>query len=144
MLSGSDTESVSYTHLDVYKRQVMRNAEVNNLDDMTGYGLTKLWDAIPALKVVDLCYNVLFSDLDKAEKIILINELLCEFDSDGKPKQMCIRDRAEAVEYFKKAEPLYIDQRLEQMAVEAQEEHRESDPREGVILNFLDTLVPED
>ena len=51
---------------------------------------------------------------------------------------------AEAVEYFKKAEPLYIDQRLEQMAVEAQEEHRESDPREGVILNFLDTLVPED
>ena len=51
---------------------------------------------------------------------------------------------AEAVEYFKKAEPLYIDQQLEQMAVEAQEEHRESDPREGVILNFLDTLVPED
>lgn len=71
---------------DVKPFAVMRNAEVNNLDDMTGYGLPKLWDAIPALKVVDLCYNVLFSDLDKAEKIILINELLCEFDSDGKPK----------------------------------------------------------
>ena len=65
---------------------VMRNAEVNNLDDMTGYGLPKLWDAIPALKVVDLCYNVLFSDLDKAEKIILVNELLCEFDENGQPK----------------------------------------------------------
>lgn len=65
---------------------VMRNAEVNNLDDMEGYGLPKLWNAIPALKVVDLCYNVLFSDLDKAEKIILINELLCEFDEKGKPK----------------------------------------------------------
>lgn len=65
---------------------VMRNAEVNNLDNMTGYGLPKLWDAIPALKVVDLCYNVLFSDLDKAEKIILVNELLCEFDENGKPK----------------------------------------------------------
>ena len=65
---------------------VMRNAEVNNLDDMIGYGLPKLWDAIPALKVVDLCYNVLFSDLDKAEKIILVNELLCEFDDNGKPK----------------------------------------------------------
>lgn len=51
---------------------------------------------------------------------------------------------AEAVEYFKKAEPLYIDFKLEQMAIEAQEEHRESDPREGVILNFLETLVPED
>ena len=51
---------------------------------------------------------------------------------------------AEAVEYFKRAEPLYIDQKLEQKAVEAQEEHRESDPREGVILNFLEALVPED
>ena len=71
---------------DVKPFAVMRNAEVNNLDDMTGYGLPKLWDAIPALKVVDLCYNVLFSDLDKAEKIILINELLCEFDENGKPK----------------------------------------------------------
>lgn len=71
---------------DVKPFAVMRNAEVNNLDDMTGYGLPKLWDAIPALKVVDLCYNVLFSDLDKAEKIILINELLCEFDENGKPR----------------------------------------------------------
>lgn len=71
---------------DVKPFAVMRNAEVNNLDDMTGYGLPKLWDAIPALKVVDLCYNVLFSDLDKAEKIILVNELLCEFDENGKPK----------------------------------------------------------
>lgn len=53
---------------DVKPFAVMRNAEVNNLDDMEGYGLPKLWDAIPALKVVDLCYNVLFSDLDKSEK----------------------------------------------------------------------------
>ena len=71
---------------DVKPFAVMRNAEVNNLDDMEGYGLPKLWDAIPALKVVDLCYNVLFSDLDKAEKIILVNELLCEFVDNGKPK----------------------------------------------------------
>lgn len=65
---------------------VMRNAEVNNLDDMQGYGLPKLHNAIPMLKVLDLAYNVLFSDLDKAEKIILINELLCEFDQNGNPK----------------------------------------------------------
>ena len=69
---------------DVKPFAVMRNAEVNNLDDMTGYGLPKLWNAIPVLKITDLCYNVLFSDLDKAEKIILINELLCEFDENGK------------------------------------------------------------
>lgn len=71
---------------DVKPFAVMRNAEVNNLDDMTGYGLPKLWGAIPALKITDLCYNVLFSDLDKAEKIVLINELLCEFDENGKPR----------------------------------------------------------
>lgn len=72
---------------DVKPFAVMRNAEVNNLDDMTGYGLPKLVNAIPVLKTLDLCYNVLFSDLDKAEKIILINELLCEFDSEtGKPR----------------------------------------------------------
>lgn len=69
---------------DVKPFAVMRNAEVNNLDDMTGYGLPKLLNAIPVLKITDLCYNVLFSDLDKAEKIILINELLCEFDENGK------------------------------------------------------------
>lgn len=71
---------------DVKPFAVMRVAEVNNIDNMTGYGLPKLWNAIPALKIVDLCYNVLFSDLDKAEKIILVNELLCEFDHNGKPK----------------------------------------------------------
>ena len=66
---------------------VMRVAEVNNLDDMEGYGLPKLWNAIPTLKIADLCYNVLFSDLDKAEKIVLVNELLCEFDEKtGKPR----------------------------------------------------------
>lgn len=70
---------------DVKPFAVMRNAEVNNLNDMEGYGFPKLWNAIPALKIIDLCYNVLFSDLDKAEKIILVNELLCEFDENGKP-----------------------------------------------------------
>lgn len=72
---------------DVKPFAVMRNAEVNNLDDMEGYGLPKLWNAIPILKIMDLCYNVLFSDLDKAEKIILVNELLCEFnEKTGKPE----------------------------------------------------------
>ncbi|MGN0384590.1 MAG: hypothetical protein ACI4EX_01770 [Lachnospiraceae bacterium] len=71
---------------DVRPFAVMRVAQVNNMDNMDGYGLPKLWNAIPALKIIDLCYNVLFSDLDKAEKIILVNELLCEFDKNGKPK----------------------------------------------------------
>ena len=71
---------------DVKPFAVMRTAEVNNIDDMEGYGVPKILNAIPFLKGLDLAYNVLFSDLDKAEKILLINELLCEFDKNGKPK----------------------------------------------------------
>lgn len=68
---------------DVKPFAVMRNAEVNNLDNMDGYGLPKLFGAIPVLKALDLAFNVLFRDLDKADKLILINELLCQFDKDG-------------------------------------------------------------
>ena len=64
---------------------VLQNAEVNNLDDMVGYGLPKLHNAIPALEVVELAFNVLYGDLDKADKLILINEMLCQFDGSGKP-----------------------------------------------------------
>ncbi len=64
---------------------VMMNAEVNNIDDMEGYGLPKLYYSIPVFKAADLCYNVLYSDLDKAEKLVLINEMLCTFDRNGNP-----------------------------------------------------------
>lgn len=70
---------------DVKPFAVMRNAEVNNLDNMDGYGLPKLLGAIPVLKALDLAFNVLFSDLDKADKLLLINELLCSFDRNGDP-----------------------------------------------------------
>ncbi len=64
---------------------IMMNAEVNNIDDMEGYGLPKLYYSIPVFKAADLCYNVLYSDLDKAEKLVLINEMLCTFDRNGNP-----------------------------------------------------------
>lgn len=65
---------------------IMQNAEVNNLDNMDGYGIPKIYNSIPFFKAADLCYNVLFSDLSKAEKIVLINELLCEIrDNKGNP-----------------------------------------------------------
>lgn len=70
---------------DVKPFAVMRNAEVNNLDDMDGYGLPKIYGAIPMLKALDLAYNVLFGDLDKADKLLLINEMMCQFDGSGKP-----------------------------------------------------------
>lgn len=81
-----DTESSSIQLGDIKPFAIMTNAEVNNLDNMDGYGLPKVYNSIPLFKAVDLCYNVLFSDLSKAEKIVLINELLCEVrDKDGKP-----------------------------------------------------------
>lgn len=65
---------------------IMMNAEVNNIDDMTGYGLPKVYGTIPIFETLDLCYNVLYSDLDKAEKIVLINEMLCKVtDNKGNP-----------------------------------------------------------
>lgn len=77
-------KAVTLTLGEVKPFAVMRNAEVNNLDNMDGYGLPKLRAAIPVLKALDLAFNVLFGDLDKADKLILINELLCTFDKNGK------------------------------------------------------------
>ncbi len=70
---------------DVKPFAVMRNAEVNNLDNMTGYGLPKIHNAIPMLKALDLCYNVLYGDLDKADKLLIVNDIMCKFDENGDP-----------------------------------------------------------
>ena len=57
---------------------IMRNAEVNNIENMEGYGLPKIYNAIPHLKALDLCYNILYGDLDKGDKLLFLNELLAE------------------------------------------------------------------
>ena len=66
---------------------IMTNAEVNNLDDMEGYGLPKVFNAIPLFKAMDLCYNILDGDIDKGQKLVFINELLAciQKDKNGKP-----------------------------------------------------------
>lgn len=69
---------------DVRPFAVLTTAAVNNLKGMHGYGLPKVYGAIPELKTVDLVFNVLFGDLDKADKMVLYNEALCQFDKDGK------------------------------------------------------------
>lgn len=80
-----ESESNSINLGEVKPFAIMVNAEINNLDDMEGYGLPKIHNSIPVLKGLDLCYTVLFSDLSKAEKIVLINEILCEVrDENGK------------------------------------------------------------
>ena len=67
---------------------VMRVAEVNNLDNMQGFGLPKILGAIPILKKIDLCNMILNGDLDKGEKLVLTNEALVDIDPNtGQPKQ---------------------------------------------------------
>lgn len=72
---------------DVKPFTIMQNAEVNNLDNMEGYGLPKVHNNIPLFMAVDLCYNLLRGDLSKADKLVFINELLAciQHDKDGKP-----------------------------------------------------------
>ena len=50
---------------------------------------------------------------------------------------------AEAVTYYRLGEPLYMDKRMEALAVEAQEEHRDTSPKEGLIKEFLERKIPE-
>lgn len=66
---------------------IMTSAEVNNIEDMEGYGYPKLYSSIPVLQALDLAFNILFSDLDKGEKMMFINELLAciQTDQNGKP-----------------------------------------------------------
>lgn len=61
---------------DIKPFSILSNAEVNNLDKMEGYGLPKIYNAIPLFQALDLCFYILYGDLDKGEKLVFINELL--------------------------------------------------------------------
>lgn len=86
--NGAELENYWINLGDVKPFAVMRVAEVNNLDNMQGFGLPKIWGAIPTLKKIDLCNMILNGDLEKGEKLILTNEALVELDEEtGQPKQ---------------------------------------------------------
>lgn len=67
---------------DVKPFAILSNAEVNNLDNMEGYGLPKIYNSIPVFKAVDLCYNLLYGDLGKGDKLVFINELIACIKQD--------------------------------------------------------------
>lgn len=50
---------------------------------------------------------------------------------------------AEAYTYWQMREGLYLSKEIEQMAEAAQEEHRESSGKEGIIQIFLEREIPE-
>lgn len=82
-----EAESSSLQLGEVKPFSVMMNAEVNNIENMEGYGLPKIYNSIPLFKAVDLCYNILYGDLDKGQKLVFLNELLAciQKDKDGRP-----------------------------------------------------------
>ena len=51
---------------------------------------------------------------------------------------------AEVLVYVKRGEKLYLDPGMEQLAKAEQREAMESDEREGLVRDYLDTLLPED
>jgi len=64
---------------------ILKNAEVCDIENMEGFGFPKIWNATPYFKTIDLIFGVLSGDLDKADKLLLVNEALVEFGPDGKP-----------------------------------------------------------
>ena len=44
--------------------------------------------------------------------------------------------------YWSLGEPLYLNSELEEMAKEQQEQHKELTGKEGVVLDYLDKMVP--
>ena len=80
---------------DVKPFAIMTSAEVNNIKDMEGYGYPKLYSAIPVLKSLDLAFNILFSDLDKGEKMMFINELLACIQTDQSGKAYMTKKQQE-------------------------------------------------
>lgn len=61
-------------------------------------------------------------------------------DLDGEREQIW----AEAVAYWRLGETLHLPPELEADAMAAQEEHRQRDPREGMIEGFLEERIPAD
>lgn len=50
---------------------------------------------------------------------------------------------AEAAEIYKAGEALYLPHKLEQVAREVQEAYEEENPKAGIIVDYLDRLLPE-
>ena len=49
----------------------------------------------------------------------------------------------EAVEIYKAGEKLYLPRKLEELAREVQETYEEENPKAGIIMDYLDRLLPE-
>ena len=72
--------SVSYTHLDVYKRQGLstslfayyRPAIANNLDDDSPLGVSIYANALSTLQALDICYDSFVQEFRLGRKRIIV------------------------------------------------------------------------
>lgn len=64
---------------------IMRTAEVNSIDGMSGYGFPKVYGSIPLFLGLDMAFTAFLGDVDKSEAMTFINEKLCGFDDAGRP-----------------------------------------------------------
>lgn len=68
--------------------------------------------------------------------------------SDGKQSWEITKEKveqiwAEALVYYEAKEPLFLPKELETYAAREQKDAMESDDREGIVVSYLDTLLPE-
>ena len=66
---------------------VMRNAEVNSIEGMDGYGFPKVYASIPLFLNLDAAFNSFFGDIEKSDTITFLNEQLVDFDDNGTPQE---------------------------------------------------------
>lgn len=86
----------------------------------------------------DYTGNRRFWPLD-CDEIEIMKDLFTEF-TDYERDQVW----AEAVQGFRAGEKLYLPRGIEQEAIEQQKSHTFYSEREGIIRDYLDTLLPED
>lgn len=70
---------------DVKPFSICKNAEVNHLANMEGFGLSKVYNAQSVFRALDIAFTLLNSDLELSRKLLLVNEALAGFDDEGTP-----------------------------------------------------------
>lgn len=70
---------------DVKPFAVMRTAEVNNIENMVGFGYPKVYGTIPVFQALDEAFGGFFFDVKDSKSMTFLNEKVCGFDEAGQP-----------------------------------------------------------
>jgi len=119
---SEDRYRVAYgKRIDYYPRQCVFFGTTNDLDFLKGHtGNRRFWP-------VDTLQTVPVKDFD------------ADFTEDEVNQVW-----AEAVQLYRSGEKLYLSKDLESQARDRQRQHSETDDRTGLVLKYLETLLPTD